>query len=229
MKIASGGEMNTNNPMDIVDSFEPFPPYSYEGLDLAGMAVYAIHKLQILAIPVTFENLVVSLFRLFPTKFCLEGYNQYPDAARVGRTLLQLGPKYRNWARGSVQKGFTLTQSGTAKVEKMSSLLMSGEPSLIQLKRQQRPRTMDINKELLPLEKSILFQEWKNENLNKVESTKQAVEAIIDMLGAYAYTPPKALRGRIQRLQQLAIQAGRDDLVNFLIAVKHEFSSLFAD
>ncbi len=221
--------MNTYNPSKTVNAFEAFSSDLYESLDLAGLAVFAIQRLQELAIPVTFENLVVALFRLFPTKFCLEGYEQYPDAARVGRTLLQLSPKYRNWARGSVQKGFSLTQSGSLKVERVSKTLSSGQMAESAINRQQRPRTMDLNKELVSLEQSPLLQAWKDKNLHQTNAEQPESQAVIDMLGAYVYAPPKALRGRLQRLQQIAMQAGREDLVSFLDDVRREFASLFKE
>src|SRR5438309_383340 len=109
-----------------VESFESYAEAKYANVDLTGLAAFSVKRLQDLQIPTTFENLVVTMFRLFPSKFCLEGFPSYPDAARVGRTLLQLGPKYRNWARGSVQKGFVLTEAGTNKASKVAAMLISG-------------------------------------------------------------------------------------------------------
>jgi len=216
--------MSASDLSGSVDAFEAFPADSYEHLDLTGLAAYAIKRLQDLQIPPSFENLVVALFRLFPTKFSLHGYHKYPDAARIGRTLLQLGPKYRNWARGSVQKGFNLTQSGLLKVEKVAESLVSGQPSVHPGRRQALPRTMDLQKDLKILEESRLFREWKGGTLSQAQSTE-----VIDMLGAYAYSPPKALRGRVKLLENSARQVGREDLLDFLQAVRREFPSLFRE
>lgn len=164
-----------------VEKFAPFPEDAYQGMDLTGLATFAINRLQELQIPITFENLVVALFKLFPEKFSLEGFEQYPDAARVGRTLLQLGPKYRNWARGSVQKGFVLTESGLTKSAKVGSILVSGLPHTRAQAAQRpvTPRTMDLNKELKALEESVLFQKWKTGKLAEGEPRE-----LFDLLGA---------------------------------------------
>lgn len=204
----------------------PFAQSLYEGVDLTGLAAFTLRWLQDRHIPTTFENIVVAAFKMFPTKFSLEGFPEYPDAARIGRTLLQLGPKYRNWARGSVQKGFVLTESGLLKVRKVQEALATGvrESEPQSPKRPVAPRTMDMGKELRPLEESSLFQRWQTGQLG--EGT--ALE-LLNMLGAYAYTPPRALRDRVAVLENAAAQIGRDDLVEFLRTVRRTFASHFWD
>src|SRR5437879_3742662 len=127
---------------------------------------------------------------MFPRKFALEGFDEYPDAARVGRTLLQLGPKYRNWARGSVQKGFVLTESGAAKaVEVAMSFSGEGTNKVSRSKRQVLPRTMDLKKDIRAIEESSLYRRWKSGILED----GKAIE-LFDLLGAYAYTPAHVLQ-----------------------------------
>src|SRR3989442_952144 len=136
-----------------VEDLEPHAEELYADVALAALAAFTILRLGDLHIPNTFENLVVALFKLFPAKFSLVGFKQYPDAACVGRTLLQLGPKYRNWARGSVQKGFVLTDSGNAKaldVAKILSGTISAEPH--RAKQRPLPRTMDLSKDMTTIE-----------------------------------------------------------------------------
>lgn len=203
-----------------VVNFEPYPEHSYVNVDLTGLATFAIKRLQELGIPVTFENLVIALFKLFPTKFSLEGFDEYPDAARVGRTLLQLGPKYRNWARGSVQKGFVLTEAGATKAAMVGATLLSDATSTLppSTKRQSVPRTMDLTKEMTLIESSSLFQKWKAGKLNEGESIE-----FFDLLGAYAYTPARALRDRAHRLVNTARELGRADVSEFLNSVQQQF------
>jgi len=201
-----------------------FGEESYGAVDLAGLAAFTLKWLQDRSIPTTFENVVVAAFRLFPAKFSLEGYKEYPDAARVNRSLLQLGPKYRNWARGSVQKGFVLTESGREKVRSVQATLDegTGTEAPASARRKTLARTMDLTKELEPLEKSPLFSRWKNGQLDQGTSME-----LLNMLDAYAYTPPRALRARMDTLENAASQVGRDDLVEFLHAVRRTFTTHF--
>jgi hypothetical protein len=206
-----------------VESFVPFPEASYQSIDLAGLAAFTIKRLQELQVPITFENLVVAMFKMFSTKYSLEGFPEYPDAARVGRTLLQLGPKYRNWARGSVQTGFVLTEAGLAKAAKVGSLLVAGVPATAPSPtKRQVPRTMDLGKEMRGLEESALFRKWKAGKLMEGEPLE-----LFDLLGGYAYMPTRALRERAQYLENAAAQTGREDLLEFLQSVRRVFAAQF--
>jgi len=218
--------MTSSSARSDLNDISPFPESSYAAIDLTGLAAFTLFWLQDRHIPATFENIVVASFKMFPLKFSLEGFPDYPDAARVGRTLLQLGPKYRNWARGSVQKGFVLTESGLQKVRKVEHELGAPrhgqEPQLA--KRAPSPRTMDLGKELRPIEESPLFENWRAGEMNE-----GATLDLLNMLGAYAYTPPRALRDRVTVLENAAAQLDRPDLVEFLRAVRKTFAAHFRD
>ena len=212
-----------------LNRLQAYQEQAYHELDLTGLATFALQHLQDLYIPTTFENIVVALYKLFPNRFSLEGYPEYPDAARVGRTLLQLAPKYRNWARGSVQKGFVLTERGTAKADQVRSALMSehGAPqgeSGPSTSRTALPRTMDLAKELAPIESSELFAKWK---AGRIADGTQL--DLLNMLGAYGYTPARALKDRVSFLENAASQLDRTDLVDFLKSVRRTFGDHFKD
>ncbi len=218
--------MTSSSAQTQLNNIPAFAEAQYETVDLTGLAAFTLHWLLERHVPTTFENIVVAAFKLFPAKFSLEGFPNFPDAARVGRTLLQLAPKYRNWARGSVQKGFVLTESGLMKVRKVTEELggakVGKEPQPAH--RARSPRTMDLERELEPIQSSPLFEEWRAGRLDGAI----AVE-LLNMLGAYAYTPPRALRDRVAVLENAAAQVGRDEVVEFLRAVRKAFASHFRD
>lgn len=209
-----------------VEDFEPYPEELYADIALAALAAFAVSRLGDLHIPNTFENLVVTLFKLFPSKFSLVGFKQYPDAASVGRTLLQLGPKYRNWARGSVQKGFVLTDAGNAKavdVAKILSGIITVEPKRAK-QQNSRPRTMDLSKDIRAIEESLLYRQWKSGSIPHTNSLE-----LFDLLGAYAYTPSRVLKGRMKMLETIATEFERPDILEFLSAIRKEFVDQFRD
>lgn len=209
-----------------VDEFQPYPEHLYGDVALAALATFAISRLRDLHIPNTFENVVVALYRLFPAKFGLVGHEQYPDAASVGRTLLQLGPKYRNWARGSVQKGFVLTESGNLKALDVAKILSGAKLSEPQrmTSRVSRPRTMDISKDIKAIEDSALYRQWKSGSIKHAGSLE-----LFDLLGAYAYTPTRVLKDRMKMLETIAIELKRPDILNFLAEVQREFGDQLRD
>jgi hypothetical protein len=207
-----------------VDDFKPYPEHLYEDVALAALATFAISRLRDLNIPNTFENVVVALHRLFPAKFSLVGFEQYPDAASVGRTLLQLGPKYRNWARGSVQKGFVLTDKGNTKALDVARILSGTQLAEPTVRRPTRPRTMDLSKDIKAIEDSALYRQWKSGSIEHASSLD-----LCDLLDAYAYTPARVLKGRLKMLETIATELERPDILDFLAEVRKEFSEQLRD
>lgn len=93
-----------------------FNLYSEIGLnDLLAYAVWTLDKEKLRP---TFENIVVCAHKMFPEKFSLVGYSEFPDAARVQRVILHLGPKYVGWLNGKNKTGYSLNQRGIEAADK---------------------------------------------------------------------------------------------------------------
>jgi hypothetical protein len=52
---------------------------------------------------------------------------------------------------------------------------------------------------------------------------------LFDLLGAYAYTPARVLIGRVKTLETIATELGRQDIQDFLSAVRREFADQFRE
>lgn len=209
-----------------VEDFQPYSEHLYSDIALAALATFALSRLNDLHIPNTFENVVVALYKLFPSRFNLIGFSQYPDAASVGRTLLQLGPKYRNWARGSVQKGFVLTDTGNSKALEVAGILSGTQSTVRQraVQKASRPRTMDLSRDIQAIESSSLFRQWKSGTIKRASSLE-----LSDLLGAYTYTPARVLKGRMKTLETIAAELDRSDILYFLAEVRKEFADQLRD
>ncbi len=210
---------------EILGDLEAYRSELYADIDLTGLAVYVLELLNERKTITTFENITVSLFRQFPEKFCLEGYPKYPDSARVGRTLLQLGPKYRNWATGKVQKGFVLTDGGKAKLEEVRRILSGELKGNIKKHTSVMPRGLDLSKELSAVEESNLFTVWDKEGVINATATLD----LLSMLGTYDYTSAKVMRDRLKRLRTVAVQLDKLDVIQFLDDTKAAFPGKFKD
>lgn len=57
---------------------KPFNPSTYGSIDLDRLVIYAIVKLEELGIELSLENIIVGTFKLFPNKFSLAGYPEFP-------------------------------------------------------------------------------------------------------------------------------------------------------
>jgi len=200
-----------------------FPFQAYESIDNNRLAVYAIKLLQVSRIPVTQEALAVTLFLLFPRKFSLVGFEEYPDAERVHRTLLQLGPKWRNWATGNTHIGFSLNKNGELVYEQVDYALKNPSKNIVAPRRRTpKPRTRDPDQEIKEIEGTSLFKEYINGKRNNFSEF-----AIWELLRSYPYAPKETLRDRIENMLECAKLAERGDITEFLKWVKKEFSKVF--
>lgn len=214
-----------NNPRlaRLKEVCKPFPFENYRLIDNNRLAVYAIALLGKHNLEATQEGLIVALFLLFPKKFSLVGFSEYPDAERVSRTLLQLGQKYRNWATGNRHIGYSLNQTGTLVLDQTEQLLRSssiGSPRI----RTQTPkeRTRDPNIEVKEIENTALFKAFR---LGNRESPNEF--AIWELLQAFPYTPRNALNRRLKQMKESARLSKRDDVLEFLEWVHIKYKEIF--
>jgi hypothetical protein len=201
-----------------------FSSSAYESIDNNRLALYAIKTLQVNRIPVTQETVAVALFLSFPQKFSLVGFEQFPDAERAHRTLLQLGPKWRNWATGDTHHGYSLNESGQAEFKRVEEALKNPSKStIVPRQRVKKLRTRDPNQEIKEIEETSLFKEYvagKRHDFSEF--------AIWELLKSYPYAPKAALRDRIDAMLESARFAERKDIVKFLKWVRDSFSNVFS-
>jgi len=202
----------------------PFPPETYRSIDNNRLAVYAIALLSRNNLQVSQEAVIVALYLMFPEKFSLVGFNEYPDAERVNRTLLQLGPKYRNWAIGNKQVGYSLNENGKLVLEQTQKLIESPETIRQIKKKASKQRTMDPNIQIKEIEGTSLFRAYKSGKRSHPDEF-----AIWELLRAFPYTPKSALVERMKLMTESARLSGRNDVLDFLKWVKDEFSDVFRE
>jgi hypothetical protein len=70
-----------------VKELKPIDGSSYELMDLDRLVIYTVVELQKLGIELSLENIIVGAFKLFPKRFSIIGYPEFPDATRVEKSL----------------------------------------------------------------------------------------------------------------------------------------------
>lgn len=84
----------------------------YLSLDKDRLVLFAVNYLEEKNIEPTFDKIVVATFKLFPKKFSLIGFSEYPD----GRTIYYCAYNHctldKKWLFGNVQSGFKITERG---------------------------------------------------------------------------------------------------------------------
>src|SRR3989338_9571832 len=95
----------------------------YEDIDLDRLAIYAISQLEKIGAELSFENAVMASFKLFPQKFSLLGFPDYPDANRVMKCLWRFTSKAKQWLGGKMRQGFFITERSRSYIKEAQDIL----------------------------------------------------------------------------------------------------------
>ena len=104
---------------------KPYAFERYQGVSLDKLAAAGIYKLNQAGIECTCENVVVAIYKLFPEKFSMLSFPEYPDSSRVASTL-RLGCRQSGYVTGNPPSGFSLTEIGRLDAEDTLNKIESG-------------------------------------------------------------------------------------------------------
>lgn len=141
----------------------------YLPVDKDRLVLFAIGWLESKRIEPTFDKIVVTAFKLFPKKFPLIGFAEYPD----GRTIYYCAYNHctlnNKWLVGNVQSGFKVTERGNYFLEETRKML-EGKIRLNKV-RQMAPRRKETTF-ISMLRKTSAFRKYvanKKEEINRSE------------------------------------------------------------
>ncbi len=206
-------------------NIKSFPIESYKDIALTSLVVYSIDSLEGREIQTSFENICMAAFRSFPKRFSLVGFDNYPDARRVNRSLLQCRPKYQNLAVGTVEEGFILTKLGEIQAKRTAKLLSSPfEKKKIKLRKKEdiSRRTIDVGKKVEEILNSNLYKKFSKEGIEKITKIE-----FYDFLGAGPYTSPKILKKYFADFKNIVLDSNNKELGNFSNLLNKKFSHIF--
>lgn len=191
-----------------------FDPAIYKDISLDELVTYCVYILHEEKRDATFEDVVAKCFVLFPERFCLAGYKQWPDSARINKSWLRCRTDFK-YITGSVKSGFNVTSKGLSIVEKVQDSL-------------NRPRN-----ERIVLKKKKVKERTKEElflnNVRKSDAFKLFIEQgedveiphydFCNMLFGTIESSVETLSENLNMLKQYAQKFGDDEILNFLIKV----------
>jgi len=212
------------------------PVERYENEQLAALTVYSLSWLREWGLRPTVEAITVLNHRLFPSRFGMDLFPEFPDANRTFRSLLQCRPKYRGWLSGSNKSGFALTPKGQMLVLELLRRIGSPQVGDVALgeateaprkqggTRKTIPRDIDFRAEIAGLRASRLFARWGNGPLQDRDLIH-----VYSALGVFDHTPPAAKRQKLRDLCDSAQKAGDQEAERLLANVEETFPGLFTE
>jgi len=184
-----------------------FDPKTYLKATLNDLVVYSIYYLNKQGSEITSDDVVSASFILFPKRFSLQKYPQWPDSAVVSRRFSDC--KSKGFLTGSASDGFKLTNKGARHAEKL-------EKSFGKLK-------------TLPAAKKTVHTELKSRAgryVRSVESSeaysryKQRLEMnefdFRSLLLCTMESPPETLSRNLEQFKEYANILEREEITKFL-------------
>lgn len=204
------------NYADQIREFKALPFSKYaEVSSREKLVVYSMHHLVQRQIPLSFNNICVATFKLFPEKFYFsEEFKEFPHIEMLNRTILHLRPAERNYATGSVRQNYELTAAG----REVAAQVQADIDGVLSLKRVINTQVMDKHKQTsendyLRIKNSELFQKW-------------VTDGSIDEMSAWGYfdvtpfTQVDRIQRQIKEMLGYANSKPDDELVIFLNKLK---------
>ena len=206
-----------------------FNPDIYSKITLNDLVVYAVYYLHRQGSEITSEDIVSACFLLFPKRFSLQKYPQWPDSAVVSRRWSDC--KSRGYLRGSAIEGFKITAKGIKRARKLESSLGRVRRSALpapKLKTKRPPSPAETihpefkaraRKYVRSIEMSDAYKHYKkNLPLNEFDFRS--------LLLCTMESSPETLARNVELFKGYAGIHNRQDLITFLTFCRDKFSHL---
>lgn len=110
-----------------VESIKPIDDSIQEKLSADVCSLLAMSQLESQGVKLSFENITMMAFKLFPSKFSLPNYPGYPDSHKIHESVT-LHMQYtkgmtRHWAEGNPRQGYRLTEQGRRELRRYQWVL----------------------------------------------------------------------------------------------------------
>jgi hypothetical protein len=208
----------------------PYSSDAYDSYALTSLTACSIFLLKIWELLPSYENIAIVNYRLFPIKFAMVGWQEFPDMNRTNRSILQMRPKYRNLATSITDKGVFLNERGVLEAKSILSKL--GSPKIgdnVALEIDSTFKAEPKGKRARSVHPEDFIQKLRGSMLYKYYSASKWAEAetidLIGFLGVYDHTPSTEKRRRLKDFKLHARELNDVDALNFLDAVEQKFDT----
>ncbi len=202
-----------NNRQKILN-LHPIDQKAYQHVSLDHLIMYVVSILDQKGIDLSFENIVVAAHRLFPMKFQLLGFPEFPDGKRVHDCLFRCTFKTKQWLGGKTRQGFIVTDRSRIFIDEAQSLLGSESGQKIKINSQTRRKEFV----LAEVEKSSAFVKYRS---NSKDSISEADFCFL--LQGTLDSPKKILKSNLQTLKDFTIDLQNKEVQCFLIWIENKF------
>ena len=205
--------------------FNKLQPVDRKAQDELSVDICSLLAMDALAengVKLSFENIVVACFRLFPAKYSLQNYPEFPDSYAVHNSL-NLHMQYakgssRHWVQGNKRQGYVITPQGRIAMERYLWVLgKKGNGREIRRQGEGEKRFLEL---ILSSDAYKKFIEGRKDEISE--------EEVCFMLRFPVGADPRLASQQLAKAQKVAADSEKKNLVRLLKEVAESHSNLFA-
>lgn len=207
-----------------IEKLKSFDHAKYDSIDLDRLVIYTVTKLGEYKIELSLENIIVGAFKLFPKKFSLAGYPEFPDATRIEKSLWRCKTKKsrkRQWIGGKTPHGYLITdETRTISAQTEAELYNS------MLKKPKKPssrarRTESILKETTSSSAYLKYVGGKFDSITEAD--------LCYLLQGTLDSTRETLRENLVSLKKFAEELEREDILKVLCWLEERFKDFLSN
>ena len=207
----------------------PFLEDIYSNVPLWELVVFSLYSLQQQNVEANFENIVVESYELFPKKFSLQSYPEYPDTNRVRRELQRIeGSTFQTKGfdqllEGNLKTTYKFTDKGLEWLAKIQNTLQTGSVDKKKIDKKLKDTRGKYGRVLNEIEKHPAYKKF----LIVGEDLEVSETLLRDILFATMETSNDKLRDSMKTLIGYSEALNREDIKKFLMYLCKKFQYLF--
>ena len=204
------------------DNIPKHNPKVYTEIALNDLVTYAVYYLSESGEKISAENITALCFLLFPERFSLRGYPQWPDSTVVNKRWIDC--RNKGYITGSTAQDFSLAPKGLVLAERVEKIL-SGSRPLIKSPTSRIARTETRTRAgrfVRALVESEAYEKYKKNGEHAIISEFDFRSMLLCTMESTAETISKNL----EQFKQHAKVYNREDLVLFLDFCEKKFHQI---
>lgn len=181
-------------------------------IDNDRLILFTVNMLEEIKIEPTFDKIVVTAFKLFPERFSLTGFPEYPDGKRIHDCLFHCTYKPKNWLFGNAQSGYRISERGKYFLEETNKML-DGE-----IKINKKYSAVVRRKELTfinLLKNTSAYKKYSEKNAKNISR-----DEIKEVLRVDTLSKEELVKNNLNRYIDYAKKIGDKTVENFLNFIK---------
>ena len=194
------------------EKFKEYNKKIYPKIPLNELVIYSLYKLSEEKKNISRQDLIAACFTMFPQRFSLSGYDEWPDTNYIQIRLLDC--KNRGFLNGSPQHGYKITSIGKQLAKITEKKLKTGK-FLVRKGFDKIDKRTKSNRIIRVLFDSTAYKKYKEKKLDKINEFD-----FRELLHCTMSSSLRDLQLSLDKLNVLAKEINNNETIVFLKKIK---------